>query len=107
MNSTLADQQDRSCELKVDGELDDSSSPQVCEADEVTSEAEVDPSEGTDEAVPNEDAFCLCLGGRCCGTGGCFPGARCCIGDVGYECCDDDDCGILWCRHHTCWGGPD
>lgn len=65
----LADQQDRTCELTVDTESVVSSSAQVCEADEVTGEEEVDPCDGdgeTVEASPNEEAFCFCPGGVCC-----------------------------------------
>ena len=81
------------------------------EADECATEGEVDtcPADRVSEEVGpgQEDAFCYCPGGRCCGSQ-CWPGARCCSGFIGYECCSSADCfGGSPCIGHRCILEPD
>lgn len=77
----------------------------VSETDEVVSGSEVNacPADGVNEegGPAQEDAFCFCPGGKCCGSV-CYPGARCCENGVGYECCSSADCGGIPCFRHHC-----
>lgn len=96
---------DWSCPAAAEEEVE-SENDAVCEGDD--KDSKTCPADKEIAAKPSgqEDLFCFCPGGICCGST-CFPGAHCCIAGVGYECCDDSQCTPPEeCVGRHCVGGP-